>query len=262
MKSGYQFWVNSTLGSNSVPEEKGWNKLWNLRLPHKVRTFLWRFCQNNVPVRKLPRSRGVDLPIICSMCERDIEHLLHIFFDCGFAAECSQRMGLVYNMESVEFAPSWLLDRINNENPEIVERIVTVLWGIWFARNQKVWEGKVITAATAMDISRNQIVDWQTAMSRKASQNSRVVEKTKAVRITRWKPPEMGQLKLNVDASLFVGENSFSVGMLIRNEVGGFVRGKRMKIHGEMSVLEAEAQGSIQEGIEMGGRVGFARCGH
>ncbi|XP_074345282.1 uncharacterized protein LOC141684272 [Apium graveolens] len=85
-------------------------------------------------------------------------------------------------------------------------------------------------------------------MSRKTYQNSRVVEKTKAVRIIRRKPPEMGQLKLNVDASLFVGENSFSVGMLIRNEVGGFVRGKSMKIQGEVLVLEAEARG-IQEAL-------------
>lgn len=88
------------------------------------------------------------------MCEIDIEDLLHIFFDCGFAVECWQRMELVYNMENVEFAPSWLLDRITNEKAEVVERIATVLWGIWFARNQKVWEGKNITPAMAMDISR------------------------------------------------------------------------------------------------------------
>lgn len=33
----------------------------------------------------------------------------------------------------------------------------------------------------------------------------------------RWKPPEVGSIKLNVDASFFPGANSFSVGMVIRD---------------------------------------------
>lgn len=88
VKSGYQFWANSNMKLKNVPESKEWSKLWNIRLSHKVKTFLWHFCQNNVPVQKLLRSRGVALPITCSMCENDIEHLLHIFFDCGLVVEC------------------------------------------------------------------------------------------------------------------------------------------------------------------------------
>lgn len=46
--------------------------------------------------------------IIFQMCERDIEHLLHIFFDCKFAKDCWQVMNLEFNMANVENAAETL----------------------------------------------------------------------------------------------------------------------------------------------------------
>lgn len=43
-----------------------------------------------------------------------------------------------------------------------------VLWGIWFVKNQKVWESKSITPTERMDISFKQLKDWQEAMKKNA----------------------------------------------------------------------------------------------
>ena len=140
VKSGYQQWHTSNVHVTAVQESTGWKRIWSLEVPHKVRIFLWRFCRNNIPIRKLIRSRGITVPISCSMCTGDIEHLIHLFFECNFARECWQFMGLSYSMWDVEFADGWLLDKLSSEpNQEILIRIAIMLWGIWFARNKKIF---------------------------------------------------------------------------------------------------------------------------
>ncbi|XP_074323028.1 uncharacterized protein LOC141659976 [Apium graveolens] len=105
VKTGYQLWLSQFPDNIESNNSTGWNKLWNLRVPHKVRTFLWRFCTNTIPVRNLLRSKGVNTTIMCPLCNVDVEHLLHVFFDCRFASECWSKAGIVYDMQRVEEAP-------------------------------------------------------------------------------------------------------------------------------------------------------------
>lgn len=79
VKTGYHWRVSQQPGVINDVNDRNWNKLWNLSLPHKMRTFLWRFCCNNIPVRNLLRGKGVATTIICPMCNVDVEHILHIF---------------------------------------------------------------------------------------------------------------------------------------------------------------------------------------
>ena len=95
--------------SNNVEVQQiaGCGRLWNLDIPHKIRVLLWRLCRNNVPVRWRLRGKGVVVPIECVMCTGDVEHLLHLFFDCPFAKSCWQQAGLSYDMREVEDAREW-----------------------------------------------------------------------------------------------------------------------------------------------------------
>lgn len=52
-----------------------------------------------------------------------------------------------------------------------------------------------------------------------------------------------------MDASVFRGETSFSLGLVLRDEQGHFVQGKNMRFSGEIAVMEAEARG-VQEAIK------------
>lgn len=63
------------------------------------------------------------------------------------------------------------------------------------------------------------------------------------IRSFTWRPPQEGCLKLNADASVFGGEMSFTLGMVLHDDHGQFVRGKNMKIQGSVTVMEAEARG-------------------
>lgn len=242
VKSGYQYWSMQNAEVLHRTNPKGWNNLWKVEVPHKFRTFLWRVCNNNLPVRNALRCKGVNTTIICPMCEGDGEHLLHIFFDCSYAKECWQKAELCYDMHEVESAPDWLLEKLSTTSTIEKEKITMVLWGIWFAINQKMWEGKNITPTILMEIGSKQMSEWQEAMKKKVLSLS-APPVAPDDRSWIWHPADEGCLKLNVDASVFCGEMSFMLGMVLRDDQGQFVRGKTMNILWSVTVLEAEARG-------------------
>lgn len=98
VKTGYHMWQEREVGLTGIIQSSGWGKIWKLEVPHKVKVFLWRFSRNNIPVRNRLRLKGINVPILCTMCERDVEHLLHVFFDCAFANQCWCYAGAGYDM--------------------------------------------------------------------------------------------------------------------------------------------------------------------
>lgn len=134
------------------------------------------------------------------------------------------------------------------ESQDNMEKIVIALSSIWFARNQKIWENKSITPAITVEIHVKQVKEWQEAMDRRATLNN-VIRRSEMQASLTWQTPPTGCFKLNVDASVFKGESSYSLGMVIRDDHGQFVTGKNMRCPGEITVMEAEARG-VQEAID------------
>lgn len=120
VRSGYHQWCQSQTGTVRVQQSKAWSKIWNLQVSHKVKVLLWRFCRNTIPVRNLLRGRGVPAPIGCTMRVGEVEHLLHLFFDCSFAKECWQNVGLSFDMWDAKNAPEWLLHKPASGSDEVL----------------------------------------------------------------------------------------------------------------------------------------------
>lgn len=110
-------------------------------------------------------------------------------------------MGLSYNMWEVDSAPEWLLDKLNKETSNNMIKIAMVLWGVRWARNKHVWEMKMISTEVAMSQSSKHISEWREAHKRKShtpSQSHTVF----AQHVNIWMAPDIGMLKINVDASV------------------------------------------------------------
>jgi hypothetical protein len=59
-----------------------WNNIWNLKLPGKVRIFLWRLCHNSLPTKLNIQRKRVDLDTRCPVCFRMDEDGGHLFLKC------------------------------------------------------------------------------------------------------------------------------------------------------------------------------------
>lgn len=197
-----------------------------------------------VPVRYRLRDKGVRVSMSCELCTGDIEHLLHLFVDCKFAKECWQYTGMTHDISTVENAQEWFLQVFSTEKDEYLINLATVMWGIWWTRNKKVWEGKVISPSMAMDWSRKQVSEWREANKKKNKCLYNVQEKGEQ-HVKNWKAPEEGTIKLNVNASVFNNADFFLIGMVIRDSRGSFLHGKTLKFPGSVSVLEAELVGIL-----------------
>lgn len=156
---------------------------------------------------------------------------------------------MYYAMYEVESESDWLLEKMNSGTTEEKENVAMLLWGIWFACNQKVWEDKIINPSTVVELTMKQKLEWQEAMKVKQLKTTHLTSKpAREGKSIKWSPPREGWYKLNVNASLFAEEQSYSVGMVLRDEHGQFVQGKNMRFEEQVSVMEAEARG-VEEGI-------------
>lgn len=242
VRSGYHYWQSRHSANDEILTASGWGRLWRLCIPHKIKVLLWRICRNTVPVRDRLRGKGVNVPNNCTMCTGNVEHLLHLFWDCEFAKACWQHIGVVLDTTEVEGTSDWVLSKLSTEPNDRLIKIATVVWGVWWARNKMVWEGKWMTPKIAMDWSSKQVSDWRLA-HRKKLQNSLHLQGDKVQHVNKWNAPAEGLWKLNVDASVFDSADFFSIGMVIRDHRGSFIHGRTLRFAGRVEVLEAEMVG-------------------
>ena len=186
----------------------------------------------------------MSVTISCPMCVGEVEHLRHLFFKCSFAKECLHLMGLEYDMSEVEYVSTWMLNILASGSPDELTKLSTTLWGIWFARNKLIFENKHMPPAVTKTWSQKQVEEWQVANRRPSSAHAD--RGTSRGIAHRWRPPDMDQFKVNVDASVVEGRNSFALGMILRNHHGQFIAVKTMKIAVSVSVMEAELTGILE----------------
>lgn len=76
-------------------------------------------------------------------------------------------MGLCYDMREVENSLEWFLSKLSIESSKNLMKIAAVVWGVWWARNQMIWEGKKVSPDIAMSWSLKQISEWKIAQDNK-----------------------------------------------------------------------------------------------
>ncbi|KAL8095122.1 hypothetical protein AgCh_036543 [Apium graveolens] len=73
---------------------------------------------------------------------------------------CWNYVNMWFDWSIIEHAHEWLLTKISAESAEIIAKICVILWGVWFWRNKRLWEGKVVTPAYAMESSLKMYSEW------------------------------------------------------------------------------------------------------
>ncbi|XP_074376703.1 uncharacterized protein LOC141718222 [Apium graveolens] len=118
-------------------------------------------------------------------------------------------------------------------------RLARTLWGIWFARNRKVWEDKQTPPNVAMEVASKMVDEWQKAQQ-KNQLSSNTPNRSENESQVHWEKPQGGWKKVNVDASVYDGSSSFKIGLVLRDDSGSFIAGLQSCMAGQVSSMEAE----------------------
>ena len=88
VKSGYQVALSQKhhgIPSCSNPNPSQWNVIWKLKIPEKVKIFLWRAAKNILPTTENLWKKRVMQEAICPVCRSGWENTVHALVDCKIA---------------------------------------------------------------------------------------------------------------------------------------------------------------------------------
>jgi hypothetical protein len=216
VKTGYNLlcqWHNATLpGSAQINnQDKIWKKLWSLNTIPRHKVLLWRIIQGAVPVRSELSKRGIPCNILCPRCLLQEETLDHTFMKCHYAAKIwfGSKLGIVFDHRHINIS-DWIIYALINLNTEDLIYLAAITYGIWYARNQKIFEStdmevdRVINSATK-SIQEYQYAIQTTTIDSHNTNHDSIFNHRPRLRSTtnkQWNRPNEGTIKVNCDANL------------------------------------------------------------
>ena len=142
VKTGYQLLCEAEMkaapsSSNADEVKRFWKNIWRLKVPNKVRVFLWRACSNALPTKVNLQRRKVLDNSLCEQCKCWEEDVLHAIWSCE-----TLREGWAQSFIEVKRKFPWVeslsdLVSIIIEEGKSLEEFVMSAWLIWIRRNKK-----------------------------------------------------------------------------------------------------------------------------
>ncbi|RYR24559.1 hypothetical protein Ahy_B02g058063 [Arachis hypogaea] len=112
---------------------------------------------------------------------------------------------------------------------------------LWFFRNKLIFEGNSTTVASAIAQIRVRFDEFNRSSRSKVHLNAPYANHA---RLISWKPPSEDAVKLNVDGSYMAITNNAACGGILRNYLGGFIKGFSCNL-GSCSIMHAELWGIV-----------------
>jgi hypothetical protein len=131
---------------------------WDCRLPTKLKIFAYLADIDRLSSRANLRSKNCSPTDVCAACQ-GIKTGRHIFFDCAIAAGVWARLGI--SAPSGEFS-FWSLQAPGGLSlPAWQCSVVTLLWCIWKARNDMVFNSRSSSPADVIRRACDDLVIWR-----------------------------------------------------------------------------------------------------
>jgi ribonuclease HI len=202
----------STRGANS----ECWSKLWNIRTIPKHIHLAWRIFHDSLPTKKKLIHRGMLIDPLCSRCGNADEDLDHVFKGCIWAKKVWFHSPLGVRIEDSPLSfISWLDHVISHSPSDVISYVLSLCYGIWFARNKSCFDGKqnlvedIVRKAWAIVDDYNLMLNTHVSSDNPEPSNSPI----------SWNPPPPNCYKVNVDAA-GPTNNMWGIGVVIRDSYG------------------------------------------
>lgn len=131
VKSAYALIRKQKEFQQSRENSRFWCKIWNLKIPLKVKHFLWRAASGTLPTKDLLLSRRVQVCNLCPICNVAYETVAYVLLSRDFTCLCWEKTSLMRNHLMCSNFAEWLLAVFRDYNAEDVRIICMVCWSLW-----------------------------------------------------------------------------------------------------------------------------------
>ena len=137
-------WLEHTPSTSDIrANEKEWTAIWQLKVPSKIKVFLWRLARHSIPTADVLHRRHIAPHAACLVCGVP-DSWKHSLLECNLA-KC---VWALMNEETVEHicnveehnAKAWLAEIISSLPKEESRRVVVTMWAVWHAKWKAVYE--------------------------------------------------------------------------------------------------------------------------
>lgn len=145
-------------------------RVWKLKTTMKIKHFIWQALSNCVPVCSAHSDRHCGNDRSCPRCGADEETSNHLLFECPPSV---QAWALAISAHSPGLFPSTsIFSNLNHVLWRATERgipdsllsmVPWVIWYLWKARNDKVFNGKDTTPLETIQLARSEAESWRLA---------------------------------------------------------------------------------------------------
>lgn len=213
-KTGYK-WRN-TIETPNIQQNflsKFYRRLWDMKVPSKIRIHLWRVAKKYMSVLfNLKISRLVN-NTMCRVCHEDEETISHVYRDCSFTRQVLRELGCGNSPCNTEANWNiWLAVEYENLAEEECIKRTIFFWDIWYNRNKVYHEG---SRANVHDT-----VEFINAYYAEIKHVSDVTKSRNEINNKAWRPPNDNRIKVNFDAAFKQNQNKSVSGIIARNKEG------------------------------------------
>lgn len=142
-----------SLSDNSHQANNRWTTLRSIKIPHRIRLFLWQSEHQRLPTLVLLERRSIIRDATCQWCSQSVETQEHLFFDCSLATFSWSVFKNWTNFLLPSFSEFHSISqcfasvRAKNRSPISDICLASVFWSIWLARNDLIYKNSRISLA-------------------------------------------------------------------------------------------------------------------
>ncbi|KAL8527722.1 hypothetical protein ACS0TY_005534 [Phlomoides rotata] len=216
--------------------------IWGRFIPPCRSTIIWRAIWGKLPTADWLRHFGIQGPMVCFLCHSASESLDHIFAHCTFTRSLFCRVTALFDLTlycDIGFLDV-LLQACRFQFSKQLGHLwrmafISTLWSIWHARNRAVFYDiqPSIQRCMAFVIASIKETDQVTLGHFSGSVRELLIlgclglsgcpSPPTSTTVIRWRPPQAGWYKVNVDGSAPISPGPIFAGAIFRNSRGFFV---------------------------------------
>jgi hypothetical protein len=130
-----------------------WKKLWQCKVPLKVRVFWWRVSNEFIPSRANLHHRHVEPMDTCVTCGAQPETTYHAMISCMYASQFWRSLAELTGVKILELHQiTWTTDVLDNRICRERDRSIILcgMWSLWNSRNDRKHDNSPISMKLAL----------------------------------------------------------------------------------------------------------------